>query len=78
MAENHITAAGTQELEVTVRLHVKIKAATVNCNGRPYTRDDLVHSIRDAIWEEMPYDEDEREDTDLVQGVMAVDVRVLD
>lgn len=68
---------GTQELEVTLKLRVKIKAATANCDGRPYDTTSLADAIQDAIWEEMPYSEDDREPTDLVQQVLEVDMEVL-
>lgn len=68
---------GTQELEVTLKLRVRIKAATANCDGRPYDTTSLVGAIQDAVWEEMPYNEDEREPTDLVQEVLEVDVEVM-
>lgn len=68
---------GTQELEITVKLHVRVKAAAVNCDLRPWLAEDLISAINDAIWEDMPYSESSREDTDLVQEVLAVDIEQL-
>lgn len=66
----------TQELEVTVKLHVRIKAATEDCEGNAYTRENLIRQIEGVVWDEMfmSEDVDSREDTDLVQQVLAVDI----
>jgi hypothetical protein len=71
------TTGATQELEVTLKLRVKIEAATVRFDGEPWTVDSLVSAIQDAIFEEMPYSEEDREPTDLVQQVLEVEAEVL-
>lgn len=66
----------TEEVEVTVRLHVKIKAAKFDCEGRERADliGDLMSAIEDTVLYEMPYEPHSLEDTDLVQEILEVDI----
>lgn len=68
------SAPGVQELELDVRLRVKVKASTVNCDGRPYVPQDLAHAVLDCLEHELMYDSDSIEPTDLVQGILSLEV----
>lgn len=64
----------TQELSVSLMLTVRIKAPIADCDGRPYNAEHLAKQVEQAIWEDMPYEPEDREPTDLVQEVLSVEM----
>lgn len=65
-----------EEVEVTVTVTVKAWVSTRGCHGEVRTDlvADLLHQIKDALTEEMPYQDGDRESGDLVQAIIEVEV----